>query len=168
MKKIGIILILLLIFPLVSAINLEIERQSSEEILIIGLNKPVVFDLEVKNLGQTDNFEFYNLVGLSMTPVGLTQINSGQTKNIELTVFPIGEFPHRGYFTFDCFVQARDKSQTSKKLTFKTIELKDAFEISAGEINSEENSANFAVILNYRLILKAMICYAGIQQKTVK
>jgi len=41
----------------VSAIKLDIEKISDNEVLVIGSEKPVVFDLNVKNLEAGDNFE---------------------------------------------------------------------------------------------------------------
>lgn len=140
MKK--IILLLILLLPLVSAISLEVEKTSSNEVMIVGLKDPTVFNLKIKNLGPTDNFEFYNLLGFEMFPLGTTKINQGQTKEIELKISPIGELNQRGIYTFNYFIKGQDSSEISKDLTFKIIELKDAFEISAGEINSESNSAS--------------------------
>jgi len=140
MKKIFTLLMLLLILPSVLAINLKVEKQSSNEVMIIGLKDPTVFDLKITNLGATDNFGFYNLLGFEMFPVGTTQINQGQTTNIELKISPIGELSSRGAYTFNYFIKAQDSSETMQELSFKIIDLKDAFEIGAGEIDLESNS----------------------------
>ena len=72
MKKVPILIfIALLIFPFVSAINISIEKQSSDEVLVSGLDKPVIFDLKITNLGPEDDFEFYNLLGFTIFPVDL-------------------------------------------------------------------------------------------------
>ena len=139
MKKIALLLILL-ILPAVLAINLKIEKQSSDEVMVIGLKDPTVFDLRITNLGATDSFEFYNLLGFEMFPVGTTPISQGQTKNIELKISPIGELSSRGTYTFNYFIKGQDCSEITQELTFKIIDLEDAFEIGAGEIDSESNS----------------------------
>ena len=141
MKKTAILLALLLILPAISAVNLEVAKKSSGEVLIAGLNEPVIFDLEIKNLGAKDNLEFYNLVGFEMFPVGKTPINAGETKEVQLKFSPIGEFPYRGAYTFSYYIRGDDNSEITQPITFRSIDLKDAFEIGAGEINSEENSA---------------------------
>ncbi len=139
MKKIALLLILL-ILPSILAINLKVERQSSDEVMIIGLKDSTIFDLKITNLGATDNFEFYNLLGFEMFPIGTTPINQGETKNIELKIFPIGELSTRGKYTFNYFIKGQDSSETTQELSFKIIDLKDAFEIGAGAIDSESNS----------------------------
>ena len=139
MKKIALLLILL-ILPCVLAINLKVEKQSSDEVMIIGLKDSTIFDLKITNLGATDNFEFYNLLGFEMFPVGTTPINQGETKNIELKISPIGELSARGKYTFNYFIKGQDSSETTQELSFKIIDLKDAFEIGAGTIDSESNS----------------------------
>ena len=126
--------------PSVLAINLKIEKQSSNEVMVIGLKDPTIFNLKITNLGATDSFEFYNLLGFEMFPVGTIQINQGQTKNVELGISPIGKLSSRGTYTFDYFIKGQDSSEIKQELTFKIIDLEDAFELGAGEIDSESNS----------------------------
>ena len=140
MKKIFILLIVLLMLPSVLAINVNVEKQSSGEVMVAGLNAPVVFELKITNSGPSDNFEFYNLLGFSMFPVGTVFIAEGQTKNIQLKISPIGDFTHRGFYTFSYFVRSQDTSETKEELTFKIIDLHDAFEIGSGEVDSDSNS----------------------------
>lgn len=141
MKKLIIpLLIALLILPCILAINLEIKKQSSDETMIFGLKEYVSFDLKVTNKAQADNFEFYNLLGFEMFPIGTTYIGSGQTKDIELKISPIGEFNQKGSYTFQYFIRGQDSTQQEERLTFRIIELKDAFEIGTEEVDSESNS----------------------------
>ena len=139
MKKIALLLILL-ILPSVLAINLKVEKQSSDEVMVIGLNDQTIFDLKITNLGATDNFEFYNLLGFEMFPVGTTLINQGETKNIELKISPIGELSSRGIYTFNYFIRGQDASEITKELSFKIVDLKDSFEIGTRKIDSKSNS----------------------------
>ena len=83
MKKRFIFLaLILLVLPSVLAININVEKESSNEVLIVDLDRPLVIDLKITNNGPSDNFEFYNLVGFSISPVGTTPINDGETKDI--------------------------------------------------------------------------------------
>ena len=69
MKKILLLTALILLFlPVVLAINVEITKQSSNEVLITDLKTSAVFDLKFENLGSSDTFKLYNLVGMSMSP----------------------------------------------------------------------------------------------------
>ncbi len=140
MRKIFILTILtLLILPSVLAINLNIEKQSSNEVLILGLKMPAVFDLKITNLGPSDNFRFYNLVGLSISPETVW-INQGETKEIKLKISPIGDLNIRGFYSFKYTIRAQDESEIDQQLTVKIIDLKDAFEIGSEEFDSDSNS----------------------------
>ncbi len=141
MKKVPVLIfIALLILPAVSAINISIEKQSLDEVLVAELNLPVTFDLKITNLGSTDNFEFYNLLGFSMFPIEAIPIKGGQTKNVPLKISPIGEFTYRGLYTLEYFIRGQDDSEVKQKLTFRIVDLKDTFEIGSGELDIESNS----------------------------
>jgi len=141
MKKIMIIpLMFLLIFSVVSAINLNIEKISENEVMVVDLNKPAVFNLQIKNLGASDNLLFYNLLGFEMFPIGTIAIGSGQTKEIDLKIKPLGEFDHRGFYTFNYYIKGQDGSEINQDLTFRIIDLEDSFEVGSGEVDPESNS----------------------------
>jgi len=118
---------ILFLVPPVSAIDVQVEKLSENEVLVVDTGKPVIFDLNVKNLGAGDNFEFYNLLGFEMFPVGTISIGSGVVKNIELKLVPLGSISERGFYTLSYFIKASDGSQQEEKLTFKILELKDVF-----------------------------------------
>jgi hypothetical protein len=144
MKKLYVIILALLLIPSVFALNLQIEKQSSNEVLIPELNKPVIFDLNIKNLGASDTIEFYNLLGFQMFPVGTTKINSGETKNIQLELLPLKEIKERGFYTFQYFIKGTSSEQ-QEELTFKIIDLEDAFDVGSGDIEPESNSINIYI-----------------------
>ena len=141
MKKILIpLFIVLFVFPLISAINISIEKQSENEVLVADLGKPAVFDLKITNHGSNDNFEFYNLLGFTMFPVGTVNIGSGQTKIVQLGMTPIGKFNYRGLYTFEYFIRGSDDTEVKERLTFRAIDLEEAFEVGSGELDPESNS----------------------------
>ncbi len=141
MKKIFLLISLILILPLISAINLTIEKQSSNEVLILGLDMPTIFDLKITNLGPTDNFKIYNLVGLDINPKTVS-INKGETKEVKLEVSPIGDLNIRGFYSFNCPFRGQDESEINQQLTLNIINLKDAFEIGSEEFDSNSSSLN--------------------------
>ncbi len=126
--------------PFVLSLNLNIEKTSSGEVMIADLKKPAEFTLKITNLGVADYVEFYNLLGFQMFPIGTTYIGAGETKTITLSVSPIGEINTRGHYTFDYFIRGQDKSEIKQTLTFQIIDLKDAFEIGSGNIETESRS----------------------------
>jgi len=140
MRKLFALIILVFILPSVLAINLRIEEQDSNEIIIQGLNEPAIFNLRITNIGESDNFQFYNLLGFSMAPKGTVQINNGETKEIKLIIYPQDDFSLRGFYTFEYFIQSQDKTEISQRLTIKIVDLEDVFEIGSGEIDPESNS----------------------------
>lgn len=143
MKKIFIVLILLLL-PLVSAININVEEQSSKNIIILEINKPAVFNLKMTNLGSSDEFTIYNLAGMSINPKSIS-IRQRETKEVTLETAPLGDLHVRGPYIFDYTIKASDGSEENQRLTVKIYELKDAFEIGAGEFNHETNSVDIYI-----------------------
>ena len=130
----------LLIIPSVFALNIKIEKNSDNEVMVLGAGKPVVFNLSITNLGDSNSLEFYNLLGFNIFPIGTTPIGVGETVNIQLKVSPIEDFDHKGFYTFEYFIRGQDKSKIKESLTFKSIELKNAFEIGSGDIDPNSNS----------------------------
>jgi hypothetical protein len=139
MKKIVIFLFVLLILPSILAIDLSIEKESSDEVMIADLNKPAIFDLKITNNGLSGNFDFYNLLGFDIFPKSV-QIDKGQTKDVQLEIFPIGDINYRGLYMFNYFIRGQDSSEIKEEVTFRIIDLKNAFEIGSGEFDSESNS----------------------------
>ena len=86
MKKILLSVIMLLILPSLFAIGLEIEKTSSNEVMILGINQPAIFDLQIKNINQSGSFQFYNLLGFDMQPKDIGFIKNQETKEIQLKV----------------------------------------------------------------------------------
>ena len=89
MKKTISILFIALIALQFTAADFEVTKLSSDEVLILGIDQPATFELQMKNLGNSDSFEFYNLVGFSMFPKGTTYFGAGQTKKIDIQIAPI-------------------------------------------------------------------------------
>lgn len=143
-KQIIFLLITLLILPSIFAVNLEIEKLSTDEVLIIGLDKPVVFDLKITNLDVSGTFEFYNLAGFETFPKGTVPIAKGETENVELKFSPIGEFKLRGFYTLKYYVRGFG-TEISKDLVFNVIDLKDAFKITSTRINPESESVEIEI-----------------------
>lgn len=144
-------LIFLLIIPLISAINVEVEKISSNEVMVSGVKEAVTFDLNLTNLGGVDNFKFYNLLGFNMFPVGTIPVNARETKRIELKISPIGEFKHSGAYTLEYIIRGNDDSEVRKKLTFDIAELKDVFEIGSGGFDPESSSVEIYIKNKVRL-----------------
>lgn len=131
---------LLLATPFIVAVNLNIEQENSKEVIINGIDHPAIFDLKVKNLGASDNVQFYNLLGFSMAPKGTVSLLTGEEKAINLMVYPKENFKYNGYYTFKYFIRGQDSTEISSALTIKFVDLKDMFEVGSAEISPGKNS----------------------------
>jgi len=136
-----LLLALFLIQP-VLAVNLTVEKVSDKEAMVVGLDTPTTFVLNVTNNGPTDKFSFYTFFGPQSSPTGLVQINSGETKTVELKISQRDDLKLRGYVSFSYFIQGTDKSEIEEKVTVSVLELKDIFKMGADSINPESNSIN--------------------------
>ncbi|MBS3071307.1 hypothetical protein J4407_03340 [Candidatus Pacearchaeota archaeon] len=139
-KEILFVLICLFFMPYVLAINVAVEKVSANDVIINGVDDPAFFELKIKNIGASDNFQFYNFLGFSMAPKGTVAIASGETKNVQLIVYPREDLKVNGFYTFQYFIRSQNGDESTQELTIKMVDLKDAFEVGSGEVNPESNS----------------------------
>ena len=144
MRKIIFFVLLLLSLSLVSAVNINIQKLSSDEVLVIDTNEPVIFDLDITNNGQSGNFEFYNVVSFKMSPETVF-IAEGETKNVKLELTPLGDISKRGSYTITYYIKGNDGTQEQRTITFKIAEIGDALTIFSSEIDPESNSVDISI-----------------------
>jgi len=140
MKKIISLVLVLCLIPLVFATDLSIEKYSSDEVMILGLNQPTIFNISVTNNGNSDFFLFYTFFGGGLEPSERVYIANGETKNIELILSPRPDWKITGLTNFNYFIQGKNSPEISQKLAINVINLDEAFEIGATELNPESNS----------------------------
>lgn len=146
MKKVfTFVLALLLTLSIVSAININVQKISENEVLIKNLKQPTSFNLKITNNGDSDYFEFYNLLGFKVFPVGTTPIAREETKEITLQISPIGDFDYKGMYTLPYYIRSNDGSQKEEKLMFRVVDLNECFEIGSGQIDPESNTLNIYI-----------------------
>lgn len=148
-KSFSIFILALLILPFISALNLDIEKASSDEAMVLGLNSPAVFYLNITNLGAADNLIFYNFFGSDIYPKGTVPIGGGETKKVEVGVYPRLDSNQLGWLKFDIFIRGMDGSETSYPLMVNSIRLKDAFEVGAEEFKPD--SSTISVYVNNKV-----------------
>jgi hypothetical protein len=139
MKRV-ILILTLLIIPSVFALSLDIDKSSTNEALILGLNKPAIFNINIENNGPSDNLIFYTFFTPNFFPKGTTPINSGEVKAVQLEVYPPEGIKATGFQTFDYYIMGQDGSEIKQSLTVNVVELEEAFEIGSGEIDSESET----------------------------
>lgn len=139
MKK-GLVFILTILILLnsllVSAINLDINKTTVNNVIVSELNNPATFNLKIRNLGETDNFQIYSLVGVDMTPKGTFQIGSFETKDIEVKVYALDKLRSRpGVLTFVYKIYGQSTGIQEDSLTINIMEMQDALEVGSLNIN---------------------------------
>ncbi len=127
MKKIGVLFIasiFLFSLNLVSAINLDISSEAISNKFILSLNEPAKFELTIRNLGDTEEFEIYSLAGIDIIPNEKITINSGETKKIKIIVTPQESLKSRkGFLNFEYRIKDEKNNIQKETLTINIIEL---------------------------------------------
>ena len=105
MKKVFLILILgIFLLQSVFAIDLNVEKISDGESIVLGLESPAIFTLNVTNNGPNDKFLFYTFFGMGIEPSEAIEIKSGESKIVELKVFPRLDSTLSGHVIFPYFI----------------------------------------------------------------
>ncbi|MDA3836846.1 MAG: hypothetical protein PF542_04450 [Nanoarchaeota archaeon] len=137
MRKVLTFLLVLTLFPVVLAVNLDVERTSSGETLIYGLNEPVSFDLEITNNGNTDTFSMYTFYGYGIEPREEFEIKKGETKELTISIAPRLDLIQKGKTAPIYYIQGSDNTKIEEKLSVNIIGLEDAFEVGSGSIDPD-------------------------------
>lgn len=142
MKKMVLLLLMFsLIVPSVFALNLQVEKTSANEVMILGLNEPATFDLKITNLNGPENIMFYSFFSQNVYPIGTTYIGSQQTIEVPLKIYP-PEKIKTGYYTFDYYIRNDKDVEMPQTLLVDVIEFQDAFEIGSAEFDPESTTLN--------------------------
>jgi len=141
MKKLVLLFAFLLVLPSIFAMNLEIEKQSTNEVMILGLNEPAVFDLRITNLGSSENIMFYSFFSQDVYPKGTINLVGKSVQDVSLKIYP-PEKIKTGYYTFDYYIRNDEGEELPQKLTVNVIEFEDAFEIGSADFDPESKTLN--------------------------
>ncbi len=124
----------------------EVSVKPISDSYIIELNEPATFDLVIKNLGESDFFEIYSLVGIDMLPREKFNILSGETKTIRIQVIPQEAFKSKiGFLTFEYLIKSSKDEIQKERLSFNIVGLNDA--ISMTSENLYPNSENTKIFI---------------------
>lgn len=138
MKKVFLTCILMLLFfPLISSIDVSVEKTTSGEVFIKNLNVPVTFGLDITNLIGSDEFTILAGVGSIKSPTDPIQIGSGQTVSVDVSLMPPVNAPETGFFKIPYSIRASDGSRFDQELTIKVVSLGNSFMVGANEIDPE-------------------------------
>jgi len=144
-KKVLYIAFILILIPLITAIELDVSSKPISNAVITDLNEPAVFDLTIRNLGETDNFEIYSLVGVDLAPEFIGTIISGSSRTFRVEVLPQSALQSRkGFLTFEYRIKNSKSELQKETLTINIVDLSSSFSIEASPITpiSEEITIN--------------------------
>jgi len=153
MKNRAILIIFMSIFVsiflslnLISAINLDVSSKPVSNLVITNLNKPAVFDLIIRNLEDTSDFEIYSLVGVDISPETPTTISSGETKTIRIEITPQASVAaKKGSFTFEYRIKNSENEIQKQALTINIVDLGGAFAITPENINPQSQEIQISI-----------------------
>jgi hypothetical protein len=145
MKKTLILLLALIILPVSLAIDITVDQISTDEVLIVGLDDPAQFLINITNNGANDAFTIYTFFGIGLEPREAIIIEKDESREIAIEVFPREDSKIRGYTLFSYFIQGLDSSEIEEKFKINIIEFEEAFEIGSGEIDPESNTIEFYI-----------------------
>jgi len=155
-KSLYAILFILLISLAYCVPDIEVEKNPVNQVFIKELRKPAVFDLTIRNLGDSDTFEIYSLSGIDISPKGNFVIEKGGLKAIRIEVFPEQSIIDRnsGFISFGYKIRGQESGIKEDKLEIKLINLKDVFEITPYNIAVGDSEAIFYVQNNENIKFK--------------
>lgn len=135
----------LLSFSLVSA-SLDIQKEPVNEVLVPEFKNPAVFKFTFKNLGVSDNFTVYNLIGLEIKPTSSFILSSGEESTLTLNFYPTEELLKKfGRISFGYKVKGEQSSVQDDLLPVIIVAFKDMFDIGAYNIALDSESAKIYI-----------------------
>ncbi len=132
---------------LVTAINLDIQKQAISGTVISEVNEPAVFNFTITNRGEADYFEIYSLVkGVDILPSGNFKLSAGETKNIEVRFYLDDELRTRtGRINFLYKIRGSNSGIQDYTQEIAISNFKDALELSAESIAPDSLEAKVYV-----------------------
>lgn len=126
-----------------SAADLTVNVLERDNILITEFDKSnATFKLQITNNGDTDDFQIYSLVSVSMYPKEKFRINSGETIILDVTAVPFSEVlrDKRGIYAFEYQIKGDDTGFFKEALAIRLFDVKDAVLVTIDDIplNSTE------------------------------
>ncbi len=147
MKKVVVfsvmIFLLIIVVPFVFALDIEVEKLSSNEVCIAGLEEPATFDLRIINLGFSEKVYFYSFFGQEILPKELS-LEGKKAQDVTLQIFPY-ENTKPGYYTFDYYIRNNKGDEIAESLTIDVVKFEDAFEIGSEDFDPESKTLNVYV-----------------------
>jgi len=119
-----------------SAFGLTFESDKEEKVFIRGYENPAIYNITLTNDGKSEEFQFYTFFGNGIEPKEYFKIDSGQTKEIALKIFPRNDLDQKGKYSFNVFLKSKSGSEIEIPLRVNILEIQEAFSVSSQEIDA--------------------------------
>lgn len=138
--------LILMSFPVISAINLNVKATPVSDAYIKEFSQPAVFNLEITNNEDNDYFTAYSLVGVEISPSKPFVILSKETKNIQIELTP-GKYvqTQKGYFVFEFNIKNQKGEIQKQKISINILDLRDAVLITPQILKPGAESINITI-----------------------
>ncbi len=150
-KKVLIFFCMILLLPGVYSLNLTVEKVSGDVISISNFKDPIKVKYNLTNNGEDNDFFIYNLLGFTVEPDEKISIKKGETKEIEMLIYPRENFNYEGYYLLKYSIRNLDDESEQYGVTINFVNLDNVFEIGTSEIDPNSNSIKLSLInkINY-------------------
>lgn len=131
------VLVFIILAGFVSAADLTVNVLERDEIIITELEKSnATFKLQITNNGESDNFQIYSLVSVSMYPKEKFMIDEGQTIILDVTAVPYAEIlrERRGIYSFEYQIKGDNTGFFKDSLPLRLYDVKDAVSVTIEDI----------------------------------
>jgi hypothetical protein len=155
MKKLNLLfLAILLVLPSLSAINIEVEKLNVSVIMVKDLDIPTIYGLRIKNLGETDNFRIYNLLGFKMEPSESIKIEGNSTREINLTIYPRMDVDAKNTYPLEFRIRASDDSEIIDTAYLRFLDLKNIVVFSVSPLTPDSKSTIITIRNKENILLE--------------
>ena len=145
-KAIFFALFVFLNISLILAINLDVSEKPIINTLVTGLDKPAVFDLTIINLGETDTFKIYSVIGMDISPEEPFEIISGERKTIKITANPQETLKlQTGTRSFEYKIRDSKNEIQKESLPMNVLALNELLTITPESINPGSEIATISI-----------------------
>ena len=130
----------------VLAIDLEVSSKPIQNSYIIDLNEPAVFDLTIRNLGESDSFEIYSLIGVDITPK-IFNLEIGESKTIRINVIPQESLKNERELSLNFVYKIKNTKNEIQEdsLSINIIGLESAFFIEPEKLNPNSEAIKISI-----------------------
>jgi len=146
-KLVTSLLLTILLFQLVLAVDLEVEITNPKDVILVELDNPASFTLEITNNDISDSFEIFSLVGVSIFPKESFPIDEGETIKLEIQVVPHRETirDFRDIYAFEYQLKGKQTGFYKDRLVIKILELQDIIDIQPENIDPDKEEATLVI-----------------------